>query len=199
MSLIDADVRASWCAWSKPFEGRVPTMYRDSDAEGWVTVGVGCLIDPEPLARTLPWRKHGDELATPDEIYSEWWRVKRLPAAMAWWRYAGPMALHLDDAAIDDLVLQRLDADAVVLAAFWPAFGDFPAGAQRGLLSLAWGVGPGATGSGLTGPTWPHLHAAVEAQDWRAAAEAGQLGPAYGARNAATRAAFLDAANEAAA
>jgi hypothetical protein len=62
-------------------------------------------------------------------------------------------------------------------------------------------VGPGASGHGLESREWPHEQAALDAQDWRAAAEAGQLSwqnnPGVRPRDYVVRALYLEAAGDA--
>lgn len=168
--IIHPIVRAEFLAFTERFEGRVPHMYLCQ--KGYVTVGLGCKIDqsdnPEDAepwmpALALPWAR-GLALCDPDEITSEWNRVKvmkpgllpkaYLPLTM---RMGGPGALRLDDAQIDALAFRRLDAIAEALEARFsiqgkfkerglefdlsPSFRDWPADAQLATLSMAWAGG----------------------------------------------------------
>lgn len=197
LDVLDPTVRRGFEAWTSRFEGFAHTMYLD--VRGYPTTGAGDILLSAAAACALPWQ-HGDgSPADAGEIATEYALVHAMPAGRAWTFYAaGRDALRLDDDAISTLVLRRLDADVATLAAYWPAFASFPAPAQQALCSLAWAVGASAAGSGLTGPTWPHLHAAVAAQDWHEAARAGVLStvgnPGVGPRNVATAALFEQAA-----
>src|SRR5450432_1931709 len=74
-------VRQQFIAFSRPFEGRMPTMYLDTHAPPLVTIGVGNLIDPLPEALSLPflWKgTHPARAATPQEITAEWTHIKGL-------------------------------------------------------------------------------------------------------------------------
>lgn len=197
VGLIRDEVRDTWNKWSEQFEGRVHTMYQD--VKGLITSGVGNLMDcstpcanPMALALAVQWLKPDGTVATPDEVTTEWRRVKAMPKGLFYTKYATPDALHLSDATIDALVIKQLDANAVILQKFFPDFAAFPAGAQRAILSIAWAVGAGFP------PKWPKFSAAVKAHDWTTAAEEGTLSTVGNAgvakRNDANKAALLEAA-----
>jgi GH24 family phage-related lysozyme (muramidase) len=192
---MNPTVRAQWLTWNAQFEGYIYWMYLD--IRGLVTTGVGQLIDPLPAALGLPWMFKGGMSATPSQITAEWQAVKgnhalaHLGAAAA----GACTQLRLPDTAIDADALARLDRNAHILTA-WPAFAEFdtwPPGAQLGLLSMAWAMGPAfAAGGG-----WPSFCAACTAQDWSSAAESCWMddshNPGLTPRNKATRDAFLSA------
>lgn len=186
-------VRTSWLAYTEPLEGRVRTLYRD--VRGLCTTAYGLLCDSPGAAQTLAWRQLDGTLATPWEVAAEWARVHALPASRLPGYYAVGRYLLLDDVELARVTLTRLDADVAVLEERWPQLASWSPFAQAALLSLAWAVGAGAGGSGLTGPTWPHLQAAAAAQDWIGAASAGQLrwqdNPGVRPRDYTVRALFL--------
>lgn len=186
--MLDPAVRASWIAWNAPFEGRVSHLYLDT--RGLVTTGVGNLVDPISLALPLPWQTPGGAPASLRQAQADWWRVKSLPKGLPAGHYSSPEALVLTDEAIDELVLHRLDVDAVALERTFPDFPDWPAPAQQAVLSLAWACGTGWP------VEFPHCAAAVAAQDWTSASQrCGIHGNA--ARNAADIALFEQAAIDA--
>lgn len=172
-----AAVRRAWVAYSTPLEGCVAHLYRD--IRGGVTTAIGLLVDSPSAAAALAWRRQDGRLASAEEDGREWARVRALPAAHLDSYYARGAYLYLDDSEIQRVTLTKLDADGDVLAGYWDdpraSFAAFPPEAQAALLSLAWAVGAGSSSHGLTGPEWPHLQTAIDAQDWRAAAAAGQL------------------------
>ena len=157
-------------------------------------------IAPGQIAVDSPLRqRQPDWFASPAEVATEWHRVASLPPARVWTYYIDPVhGLHLAADELERVVLERLDQFAATLADFWPAWSTFPPEAQQALLSIAWAVGVGTAGFGLTGPRWPHLHAAVVALDWRAAADAGVISatnnPGVIPRNKANAALFMQAA-----
>jgi GH24 family phage-related lysozyme (muramidase) len=189
--ILDA-VRSTWGTWSQGFEGRTPTMYQD--VKGYITAGVGNLMDPITLALPLQWLKPDGSVASHDEIVAEWNRVKAMKPGLFWKDYQSPDALYLSDTTIDALVLRQLDANAVVLQRYFPDFASFPAGAQRAILSIAWAVGAGFP------PKWPNFTNAVLAKDWTAAADNSSINsvgnPGVIPRNAADKAALLEAASQ---
>ena len=144
-------VRQRFIAFNQQFEGRMPVMYLDTHKPPLVTTGVGNLIDPVAEALQLPFEwKHviPRRLATPQEIEEEWNHVKSLtnlsqsPASI----WGTVTRLFLNDAAMDNLIYQRLDANEAILKKRWAAqsnYATWPADAQLGLHSMAWAMGPG--------------------------------------------------------
>src|SRR6266446_6049509 len=66
-------------------EGNFPWFYRDNQPEGWVTIGVGCLVKKKDDARKLPtipgvtfYTVH-NTIASPDDIVEDWERVHNHP------------------------------------------------------------------------------------------------------------------------
>lgn len=175
MPLLSPAVRVAWCAYTRPLEGAVLWPYLDTHAPPLVTVGYGCALLSFGAFQICPWLTGSGELASSAEVLQAWATLTAMPGGLVASRYAYPGHLRLSQEDAEQTALARLDADVRVLAAYWPAWSSWPAEAQAALLSLAWAVGAGGVEAGLTGPRWPHLHAAVAAQDWRAAAAAGQL------------------------
>jgi GH24 family phage-related lysozyme (muramidase) len=160
-------VRNAFIGFTTNYEGRINWMYLD--IKGLVTIGIGNLIDPVELAVGLPMvQKSGGAAASEDDIRSEWATVKgHTELAQQGWRAAGAVTnLTISDADIDTLVLAKLEANATALknTSEFSGFESWPADAQLGILSMAWGLGPGF------GPSWPHFRAACGAGDWNTAA-----------------------------
>jgi hypothetical protein len=191
---MQSAVRSVWREFNEPLEGLTDWMYLD--VKGLVTTGMGNLIDPVEAALGLTWRTADQTITTPDVVQNEWNQIKsdlRLVhlGAQAARRVA---TLHLSDADIEALILDKLDHDEAILKAN-PAFADFddwPADAQLGLLSMGWAMGPGF------GPRFPHFSCACAAGDFATAAQDCAIStagnPGVAARNAANRQAFLFAA-----
>src|SRR5215472_6467072 len=109
-----AATQQSFPAFSTKFEGRIPFMYLD--IKGLVTVGVGNLVDPVEVAQALPFRfknKPGNPTpgapATPDQIASEWRRLKNDPElAQKGFRACEALTgLELGDESLGALILAR--------------------------------------------------------------------------------------------
>lgn len=196
MSLIAPEVIAGWRSFTAPLEGVFAHAYLC--VKGKVTVGLGNMIEPLSVALHLPWKRLDGTMASREEIEADFARVKSLPAGMLAHRYAGSHPLRLDDAAVDELVRRQLEANAAALTTRWPAFPSFPPAAQWALLSMAWAVGTGSKRPGLTSSEWPKLQAAVDAEDWKEAAEECAISTEGNAgvepRNRAQRELFLRAA-----
>jgi hypothetical protein len=187
-------VRSVWRRFNEPLEGLTDWMYLD--VKGLVTTGMGNLIDPVEAAQRLTWHTADGAVAAPDAVRHEWSRIKNnLPLAHLGAQAARRVAaLHLDEADIEALILDRLDHDEAILKAN-PAFADFddwPADAQLGLLSMGWAMGAGF------GPRFPHFSTACAAGDFATAAQDCAIStagnPGVARRNAANRQAFLFAA-----
>lgn len=193
-------VRASWCAFNEPFEGRCSWMYLDSRHPPLVTCGVGCALVSVESALELPWRHpYTGETATTDEIRDEYEIIKDMEGGHVAGYYlynSGSDALHLDDAAIDELALRRYDAIADAILARWPDAASWSDAAFTATASMGYALGTSSTvRPGLLSPEWPRLHEALDAQDWETAArECVMRGAGLERRNAANAALFRAAA-----
>jgi hypothetical protein len=192
-SPLRPEVLAGWVAFTEPFEGRIHWPYLDTHEPPIVTVGLGCALLSLASFLAQPWLTEAGSPAGEWDIRSAWSALEDMAPGRVASYYRYPGCLHLDDDAIDALALARLEGIAATLAAYWPAFPSFPAAAQQALCSLAYAVGDGDTGHGLTGPEWPHLQAAVARQDWQACAAEGVL-RGNARRNDANVALFREAA-----
>ncbi len=136
-------VRDAFWEFSEPLEGYCPHMY--ADVKGYVTVGVGNLIDPLVYALQLPFRHRDGSLATRDEIVADWAAVKNDPkmARDGHRRAALVCRLHLAKDDIKSLVAAKLEQNWRHMRGRWSGIDEFPADAQMALCSLAWACGPG--------------------------------------------------------
>ncbi len=185
-------VRQIFPQFSQTFEGYVHWMYLD--IKGLVTIGIGNLIDPEELTTGLPFvDKTTGAPAGRAEILDEWRRLKaNLELAQRGHRACEAVTrLRLSDDAIANLVRKRLAGNEEVLKRSFPAWDDWPADGQLGVLSLAWAVGAAFS------PKWPKFTAACHRGDWLGAAEHGRLreagNPGVVPRNAANALLFRNA------
>jgi hypothetical protein len=138
-------VIAAFPQYSAPLEGRLNRMYLDN--RGLVTTGVGCLINSVADAQQLPWKVASGAPATAAQVAAAWNLVKGgvVSATKTWWNtIAGttPVALHLEWADVDALTQARAGAFVKTLIANFPNILTWPADAQLGILSVAWGCGP---------------------------------------------------------
>lgn len=182
-------------------EGRVFHMYIDT--LGYVTTGVGNLIDSPAAALALPWKRADGSLASADEVTAAWYAVDGARTQPKGIRQDGSIAMQGGNSgAMKSLTSLRLaaeDVDALVLRTLhnfedtlrrsFPSYDAWPADAQLGLMSMAWGLGANFAHG------WPHFTAAANRGDFRTAAEEGQVGNFAPKRNAANKALFLNAAD----
>lgn len=187
-------VRQQFPAFTTQFEGRVNTMYLD--VKGLVTVGVGCLIDTPDGAARLPFVHANGTVATYTEIVAAWKNLKsHQELSRRHWKYAVPYThgLRLPDAAVDDLLRERLDANDRIFARTFDDWDSFPPEAQLAIHSMGWAMGAGFPAA------WANLSVSVRARDWLACAanckirEAGN--PGIVPRNKADKALFEAAAH----
>ncbi|MHA7662733.1 lysozyme family protein [Mycolicibacterium sp. HS_4_1] len=171
---MQPSVQQAFVPFSKPFEGSVPYMYLD--ILGKVTVGIGNLIDSVAAASALPFVHNSDNsAASQSEIQAEWNKVHTTAGlAQKGYKSAAPpfTTLHLTDDAIAQLVANVLNANQAILKRTFPDFENWPADAQLGVLSMAWGLGAGFPA------TWPKFKASCLAQDWASAAQNCQINTA---------------------
>lgn len=195
MSLIREEVRGVWRSWNTQFEGEIPWMYLD--VKGLVTIAVGCLIDPLPLAQRLEFKREDGSRATPAEIGFEWTRIKHTTSlAKRGAKAALPLCLlRLSAEEIGRLVNARLSANAILLRAkHFPDFESWPSDAQHAMLSMAWAMGADFPKS------WPTFSRFAKARDWAQCAANCKMreqgNPGLIARNVANAAMFRAASRE---
>jgi hypothetical protein len=190
---VHPSVRDYFLRFTEPLEGRIHCMYLD--ILGLVTTAVGNLIDTEVDACRLPWSSADGTPATEAEIRAEWRLVKGTTELAQQGAHAAERVttLRLTDAAIDDLVLAKFDANTLVLRRAYAEWDSWPADAQLGCHSMVW------TGSHFPADShWPRFNAAARARDWTSAADQSHLqdtaNPGVTDRNTANRQLFLNAA-----
>lgn len=183
--LIWPSVRAAFVPFSARYEGVVPHLYQD--CIGLVTIAIGCLVDPLPLALALPLVRADGTPASRDEIAAEWRLIKsHTELAHKGAGAARKLAtLRLTDEGVAQVVGARLDATVAALARRFPELPTWPADAELGTLSLAWACGAGFR--------YPKLDAALRRQDWTTAADESAIRD-NPPRTAAQRALYLAAA-----
>lgn len=182
--------RAYWLEFNRPLEGRVDYMYLD--VKGLVSTGVGNLIDAtrapltaptdaeraqsHAIAEGLDWHDSDGSSATAEVVDGAWDTVKaRMDlASHGGGAFRDLTTLRLTDDEIDRVVFAKLDEMESVLKGRTP-FADYdnwPADAQLGLLSMAWGMGPAFD--------FPRFQGFVAAGDWDSAADECRFNPEVG-------------------
>lgn len=128
------------------FEGRVPWLYLDE--VGFVTTGVGNLMEPYARAFSLAWyHAQTGAPATKAEVMRACQLVK-LRQDLAGIGGKKPefehlTELRLKDDTIDTLVREHWLSDAGILVQRFPFLVDMPADIQLCFSSMAWAMGPG--------------------------------------------------------
>jgi peptidoglycan hydrolase-like protein with peptidoglycan-binding domain len=156
-------------SFSREFEGYVNHMYLD--VKGYVTTGIGNLINDVNSVASLPWRVGlGGPKASLAEILEHWnylrsrQDLKELHYKYSWGAFNQRFrhVLTLDDESIDDLVEKKLLANAAHAAKQWNNFPFWPADAQLAVASMYWALGS------LT--KFPNCARLVAKEDWLACA-----------------------------
>ena len=137
--LYDSVVRF-FIQFSAPHEGICDHMYPDKDNA--ITTMIGYLIDSPQAAEKLPWYAPSGQLATPQEIRTEWHALKAadlraIPAPKM--RSQTKLRLKPDD--IMKYTLERLQEMGRLVAHQMPQFLEFPADAQMAVMSMCWALG----------------------------------------------------------
>jgi len=169
------------------FEGAIPWMYRDT--RGFVTGAIGLLIPNVDFAVTLPFQTLTGEVASAEWVRHDFARVIALPPARVAGYYRCSTSLVLSAAAMDKLLTDYLAAeDGKLTQIYGAAYSTAPDAAKTALLDLGYNCGTESLAT-----QWPHLHDAVEAQDWSRCADNCTRPKAPAARNLWTRNQFLKA------
>ncbi|RZI53879.1 MAG: M23 family metallopeptidase [Pseudonocardia sp.] len=168
-------VNSVWTSFNSPLEGYLDFMYLDT--KNLVTTGMGNLIDPRSTAEALPWYdKNTGEYCSIDEIDAAWDTVKSRTdlASHGGGAFKNVAPLRLTEQAIEALISSKLHEMESYLERR-PPFTDFqiwPADAQLGLLSMAWGMGPAFK--------FPKFQSHASVRDWTGAADECRFNPDVG-------------------
>jgi len=177
---MHAAVKNSFIAFNEPIEKRVRHMYLDK--KGWVTVGVGNLIDPidddvlaGKTALDLPFvykpgEKNAGKPANRADIEAEWKLIKgkKELSKEGYKACAKITKLELLDPEINKFVIAKLEEmenELKLLSAFRD-LEQWPADAQLGLLSMSWALGTSKLRGG-----WVNFKAACAKQNFDTAAK----------------------------
>lgn len=166
------------------------------DIYGYITGGIGNLLDPIGTALGLAWLRYSDhQLATHQEIVDEWGRMHARAAFVLvddpdhpgqqkkHWTCPPPnplsgggafkhvAQLYLDEDGIAQLVAMRLTLNEAHLRERFPLFDSWPAAAQLALHFFAWAAGPGLdfVATKVIDGIYPRFAACLYAGDFAAA------------------------------
>jgi GH24 family phage-related lysozyme (muramidase) len=162
--MLTADERAILKANIEKYEGKVPHMYLDS--RGFVTVGVGHLLNQCEDAQKLPFQKADGSLASQENIAEDFKGLCEQEGNRVASYYKEFTSIVLDDAAIDALTEKHIDSFHQELKIVYDGFDMFPSDVRLALFDLIFNLG-------MTGlrKKWPKLNACIAAKDWLGAAE----------------------------
>jgi GH24 family phage-related lysozyme (muramidase) len=178
---------AAALAMLKNYEGCYPYMYLDS--LGYVTVGVGFLLETEDSAVDYAFLlNQGNQNAAPSQIKAEWNRIKsQVPNHLGTY-YRQFTTMQMAQPAIDQVLTVKLNAFEALARKTFAEWDDFPSAAQLALIDMIYNLGS------LT--NFPRLVRYAKKRDWtNCAAQCFRKGPGD-QRNNETRDRFLAAAKE---
>lgn len=163
-----AVVRSRWLEFNTRLEGRVFKMY--ADVFGYITVGVGDLINKIEVAAALPWKLDSTGELAPKDVVREDWSALKQRKDLVGKRHdlqASATRVHLTNPDVDALVMRSLQANYNWLKVHhFPELDSYCADAQMGLLSLTWAYGAGFPG--LKRFIERRFEELAEAGDWAA-------------------------------
>jgi GH24 family phage-related lysozyme (muramidase) len=136
------------------------------DVLGLVTIGYGCLIEPEALAAAVAgWVGS----PSPGAVAAEWNKVNAFPKALHFNRYKDACSLRLTQDGVDALLQQRMQLFEGTLRHYFPAWDSFPADAQLAIMAMSWACGAGFP------RTFTTFAAFVLKRDWANAAKCAKI------------------------
>jgi hypothetical protein len=186
---------AALSGFLKLYEGKVNFMYLD--VKGLVTVGIGHLIDPLPMALKLEFGQPGGGAASAGQITAEWQTVKSRTDLISQGgaAFGAITKLRLTDKGIAVMVKDSAAAIEKYITTnpsaqkFYANFDRWPADAQLGFMGVAWG--------GIPIPQfgWHKFPEACKVEDWDTAAKECKISsPIAAGRNEAHQLMFTNAA-----
>ncbi len=146
-------------------EGRCDWMY--GDRKGLVTTGIGQMLPTPQSALAFDWRNADGTASSISAVEAAWMTIRNHGelAGHGGGAYRGLTSIRATQASIDARVLSTVDAFEVTLRAQWPGWYVAPPSAQKGLMRLAWALGPAFA------VEWPKLHAAWVSGEWETCAD----------------------------
>ena len=166
-------VQAAWVPFNNQLEGHLTFMYLD--ILGFVTTGMGDLVDPLPMALSLPWVNADGSAADAAAITTAWHAVDSCRSGPKGTRqtsglatkyggaFAGVTTIRLTENGVAQAVLRQVAANEATLRKFFPGYDTMPADAQMCVNSMAWAMGAGFPA------TFKAFTAAINAGDWATA------------------------------
>jgi peptidoglycan hydrolase-like protein with peptidoglycan-binding domain len=198
-----ASVVNSYVDWTTPLEGFLYWMY--IDALGYVTTGLGNLIDSPGAAQALPWKNANGSTASSAQVAAAWQAVDAQRTAPKGQRQGGAGAagggtqghvtsIRITKADVHDLVAAKMKQNESLLVSGLPNLAQAPADAQLAMHSMAWAMGPGFAIPGNP-KAFPGLIHAFNAGDYKtASAQSTMKGTGIAHRNDANKLLLQNAA-----
>lgn len=137
-------VREQWINFNRNLEGIKTWLY--ADVKGFVTTGMGNLVDPLSTAIVLPWKLPANIPASATAIRNAWLAVKHDPATprrkAEYYAQLAANNIRLDLEDVEKLIITKLEANDRFMVSRFPDWDTFPADAQMAAHSMAWAMGP---------------------------------------------------------
>jgi len=176
----------------RQFEAIVPCMYKDT--ESVISTGIGHALFTQDDALLLPWALISGP-ASPKDIIKDYQAVKAAEPGHTWQHYEPLTACWLLPADIDGLCQHDLTVRWAEFLRYYPQADEYPAPAIQALLDLTFNLGAGWPVVEKNGAkVWPHLAAAVLANDWATCAVQSHRPQVNADRNLYVKTLFLRAA-----
>ena len=194
-----ATVISNWVKVNTPLEGCLPYPYLDS--LGYMTTGMGNLIEPLAAMQSYPWHNPDGSPTSASDVAAVYEALDSTrtdpkgqvqtggPAAHYGQAFANLSTIRLSPAGIQQAVTDTLNRNEAMLRTYFPGWDTFPADGQAAIMSMAWAMGPGFP------RTFTSFTAKVNAGDWSGAiADADFRGNGVAARIAMNKQMLANAA-----
>ncbi len=189
-------------------EGFVTHMYRGSSDKGWVTVGIGFLLDTESKLSEFIWHDRATRRSVAKSVVIEEWKyVKSQSRGFSAPWYKKFTNLDIQDIKINlalESKLRRLHSDLrrQFRNRLGIIFDELPASVQEAFFDMGWTSGAGFLSKKVTKEdgsvdfAWPELRKALFAGNWEIAADHSRRGKVSPVRNLEIHGLFMRAIAE---
>lgn len=182
------EIRDSAISRFEQYEGNIAHFYKDTKDK--VTIGIGHMVPTADAAVSLPLTR-ASRPATDAQKRACWTTISGKPSGQTANSYGQFTDCRLSTTDSKALLKTRLEQDVIDLKRKFSQLDTFPWDAQDALLDMIFNLGP----TRFNANAWPNLFRAVNAKDWKRAADECNRPDVQPERNQAIKALFQAAAD----